>query len=71
MSGPGICPSLPRSKRNIRNLRNHCLWHRMQCVPTGYAGYAGYAFLDPERATEAAAASSAPPVGPQPGFCLP
>jgi hypothetical protein len=28
MSGPGICPCLPRRKRNIRNLRNHCLRHR-------------------------------------------
>ena len=71
MSGPGICPCLPPRERNVRNLRNHCLWHRMHCVPPGYAGYAGYASLDPERATGAAAASSAPPVGPQPGFCLP
>jgi hypothetical protein len=71
MSGPGICPCLPRRKRNICNLRNHCWWHRRCCVPTGYAGYAGYGSLDLERDTGAAAASSAPHLGPQPGFCLP
>jgi hypothetical protein len=71
MSGPDICPCLPRSKRNIRNLRNQRLWHRRHSVPPGYAGYAGYAFLDPERAAGAAAASFAHRVWPRPGFRLP
>lgn len=71
MCGPDICPCLPHRKRNLRNLRNPGSWHSMRCVRKGYAGYAGYASLDPERATEAAAASFARHLGPQIGFRLP